>query len=160
MFANMVPDSSSWTAGTLRFDISFDKPTRLYRTLHTHVWLCVHQPQRPVCVHQPRRPVCWILNSTGLTMLPGSPVLEHSFVKCGTYGCFLRDRHPGLHQFVVSKRRRSCTFATIGDNNEDENNEDENNKDKNNKDNKEVIAAANILMLCSRSINVPEAHPL
>lgn len=25
---------------------------------------------------------------------------------CGTYGCILPDRHPGLHQFTVSSKRR------------------------------------------------------
>ena len=32
---------------------------------------------------------------------------------CGTWGCVLRDRHPGLHKFPLGgKRKRTCTGIT------------------------------------------------
>lgn len=42
---------------------------------------------------------------------------------CGTWGCILRDRHPGLHKFALSgKHKRTCTgIANINHTGADDN---------------------------------------
>ena len=71
-------------------------------------------PQGYTCVTQtdPIAPSAALMTEAGLHVL--SQVCDKAYYisRCGTWGCILRDRHKGLHEFALTgKRKRTCVFA-------------------------------------------------